>query len=117
MLHFFDKKTPEKSSPTENLVDYNACPEIYFLKNGLAKYELTMDEPKHNAQEVLDLANEIMQLMIRRGVTYQTAMQLPYVLHNKLKDFFLWRVCRTLLDPLPDDGHDQSDDGNRKGED
>ena len=85
------------------------------LTGGFYNHSLELDKNAPIPQEMVDLAKEIMQIMVERKIPYQTAMYLPEALFCELELSFYHRVFTSVVRPLPEYGDEQSDSRDDQG--
>lgn len=103
------KLSRESTEPTPKISRYG-------ITGSFCHYDLLLDQDKPLPEEVVALANEFVRIMAERKISYQTALYLPKAMRDILHDSFCWQVFSSILQPLPNDGHDQGDNGNDKSE-
>lgn len=90
------------------------CYSFHVAPDGLMKYEVDFEWDKCNPKEVQELVKEILQMLTEKNVSFQTAMQLPSMLHEAIAGSAENHLTQMIFSPLlPDyDRADQSDDRN-----
>lgn len=121
MFDFFKKRcSSSKSSAVSESSDNRADRYPYSFKPcGLNEYQLEFEYLNSSKPEVVSIVHEILELLASKNIPFDLAMQIPTALHDYIKCSYEYHTLTALWNPLEllrNDGDDQSDNGDDKGE-
>lgn len=74
-------------------------------------------DPYNGSEQAKNFADKVIQLMKAEGLTYETALQIPALLHRILNRSYGNQIVKTLYEPLFYDGNNNGNDRDTKSKD